>query len=447
MTFHRTRGFVASILLMFTLAGQPAHARPLPEVTLGDLIQIDFAYTTISDNFYRNVPPQVLLDGARAGMLAYLRERGIARPKIEVMHARPDGRGAVPAIERELGRAIVRYGSRVAVHEFIGAVIRGELAALHDPYAEFFTPRELPGFVHALDGTAFGGIGAVLGGDGTREPWRIDSVFDDAPAARAGLLDGDTIVNVDGTPAQGLTRDALTALLRGKIGSVVRIVVSREGEVHAPIEIVRAVVTPPELTARMLPGNVGYIALHAFGANAGTEVHRALRRLEARDANAFVFDLRGDGGGYEHAALAVASAFIAHGPIVAVQENHGKRRVTSADGSAVAPHPLVVLVDHDSASGSELVTAALADRGVGKVVGTRTFGKGLVQSVFPMPDGSAMKLTSARYFTPNGRDIDRVGIAPDVVVNEPADADVGVPGHDPQLDAALELLKKDVGSQ
>jgi carboxyl-terminal processing protease len=120
--------------------------------------------------------------------------------------------------------------------------------------------------------------------------------------------------------------------------------------------------------------------------------------------------------------------------------NHGHRQVTSADGSAPAALPLVVLVDGDSASGSELVTGAIADHGLGKIVGTRTFGKGLVQTMFPLPDGSAMKVTTARYFTPDGRDIDRVGITPDVVVGEPSDAQRGVPGRDAQLDAALLLL-------
>ena len=129
------------------------------------------------------------------------------------------------------------------------------------------------------------------------------------------------------------------------------------------------------------------------------------------------------------------------GPIVAVQENHGKRRVGQADGKALPARPLAVLVNHDSASGSELVAGAIQDRGVGKIVGTRTFGKGLVQTMVPLPDGSALKVTSAKYFTPNGRDIDGVGITPDIRVDEPADAALGVPGRDAQLDRALVMLQ------
>jgi carboxyl-terminal processing protease len=180
--------------------------------------------------------------------------------------------------------------------------------------------------------------------------------------------------------------------------------------------------------------------LRAFGPNAGPQVRAALERLRARGARAIVFDLRGNGGGYETSAVHVASAFVAHGTIVVTQTNHGHRVVTPADGLAPSPLPLAVLVDHDSASASELVTGAIADHHLGIVVGTRTFGKGLVQTMFPLPDGSALKVTTARYFTPDGRDIDRIGIEPNVVVDEPAGAVRGVPGNDPQLDAALHVL-------
>jgi carboxyl-terminal processing protease len=132
---------------------------------------------------------------------------------------------------------------------------------------------------------------------------------------------------------------------------------------------------------------------------------------------------------------------VTRGTIV-IQSNRGHEVATSADGSALVPQPLVVLVDGDSASGSELVTGAIADHHAGTILGTRTFGKGLVQTLFPLPDGSALKVTTARYFTPDGRDINRVGIRPDIVVEEPVGAARGVPGNDPQLDAALAFLAR-----
>jgi carboxyl-terminal processing protease len=423
------------------LAGVPALSPAAHDVSILDLVELELGYTTLSEQYYRQVKPQVLLDGARTGIVAYLRGRGVAAPQVAFMHARPDGRGAVPAIEQQVGKAIERYGSRVDVRQLVYNTIRGEAAALRDPYTVFFTKAQMDGFRTALDGASFGGIGIVLARDDAAGAWRVDQVFEGSPAARAGLEPGDRIAAVDGEPAGGLSSEELRAQLRGKIGTVVHLSVTRGGSpLPQPLALVRASITPPEVTARMLSGNVGYVALRIFGERAGEDVRAAAERLEARGAKALVFDLRNDGGGYESAAVKVAGDFIASGPLVAVAENHGKRRVTMAGGGALPPRPLAVLVNHDSASGSELVAAALQDRGLGKLVGTRTFGKGLVQTIVPLPDGAALKVTTARYFTPNGRDIDGIGVIPDDVVDEPADAELGVPGRDPQLDRALTLL-------
>ncbi len=397
-------------------------------------------YTTLTDQYYRRVSPQTLLDGARVGIIAYLYSRGIVDPPIGILHIRPDGRGVVPQIERQLGKAIARYGTRMEARQFVYAAIRGELGALRDPYSVFFTKAELSGFTTALDGRSFGGIGVVLATDADAG-FHVESVFAGGPAERAGLQPGDRILSVDGRPIAGLSTVAVGHLLRGQTGSIVRLALVRAGAAPFELSVTRAAIVPPEVTARLLPDDVGYLSLRSFGPAAGEQVHTALVHLHAQGARGLVFDLRGNGGGYESSAVHVASAFVPAGPIVATQTNRGPRRMTNADGSALAPIPLVVLVDGDSASGSELVTAAIADHGLGKIVGTRTFGKGLVQTLFPLPDGSALKVTTARYFTPNGHDIDRVGILPDVVVAEPADAQRGVPGHDAQLDAAVALLR------
>jgi carboxyl-terminal processing protease len=421
----------------------PAHAAR--EIALVDLIELDMGYTTITDQYYQAVAPQALLDGARVGMVAYLRGVGVENPQIAIMHARRDGRGVVPAIEQQLGKAIDRYGARVDARNLVYSAIRGELAALRDPYSVFFTKPELTGFTTALDGKSFGGIGIVIAGDAAQH-YRADQVFEGSPAGRAGIVAGDRIIAIGGKAVDGLTTDAISALLRGPVGTVVRIEVRADGDAASrELAITRAAITPPDVTARILSDRIAYVALRTFGPTAGQQVQAALVRLRAQGARATIFDLRGNGGGYESSAVHVASAFVASGSIVVTQTNHGHRLVTSADGKALAPLPLVVLVDHDSASGSELVTGAIQDHRLGKIVGARTFGKGLVQTMFPLPDGSAMKVTTARYFTPDGRDIDHIGITPDMAVDEPANAVRGVPGHDPQLDVALALLTAQVG--
>ncbi len=374
-------------------------------------------------------------------MLAALRARKIADPQVGLIRAQPNGRGAVPAISREIARIDVRYGSRVDVRELVYAAIRGELATLHDPYSVLFTKRELDAFSAAIDGRAFGGVGLVLASDDPAKAWRVDQVFANGPGARAGVLTGDVITAVDGVAAAGTTGTAIVAMLRGPAGSIVHVSIERNGvPLPAPVAIRRANVAPPSVTAKRLDGDVAYVALRSFDTTAATDIHAALAKLEAAGTRATILDLRGNGGGYESAAAHVASLFVASGPVVSVQENRGKRIVTNADGTALPARPLIVLVDGDSASGAELVAAAIHDRGAGRLVGTRTFGKGVVQTMFPLPDGAAIKLTTARYFTPSGRNIDHVGIEPDVEVARPVGAVLGSPGRDPQLDRALALL-------
>jgi carboxyl-terminal processing protease len=421
------------------LIGPATTLRAAEDVSMLDLIETEIGYTTINDQYYQLVKPQTLLDGARAGLVTYLRTRGIMNPQVAVMHARPDGRFSVPAIEQQIGKAIVRYGARVNARDLVYAAIRGELAALHDPYSVFFTKAELTGFSRALDGETFGGVGIVIAGDESGTHWRADQVFENGPAAKAGVQQNDEITDVDGTPLAGKTIDAIRALLRGKIGTVIHLSITRNGSTTPPIAVARAAVTPPEVTSRLI-GTIGYVALRTFGGSAGDEVRAAVQRLRKQGARACILDLRGNGGGYQSAAVHVASVFVPSGPIVSTQEKHGKRHVTKADGNALASQPLVVLVDGNSASGSELAAAAIAESKYGTLIGTRTYGKGLVQTIVPLPDGAGLKLTTARYFTAAGHDIDRVGITPGIVVEQTPAAATGVPGHDPQLDCAIAFL-------
>jgi carboxyl-terminal processing protease len=439
--FKRARRLAALAAGVLLLGTGPARPAALPAVSLLDLIDVEFGHTTIVDNYDQPVSLQRLLDGARTGIVAYLVERGIDDPQVGMMHARSDGRGAVPAIEQQIGRAIERYGARVVPRDLVYAAIRGELAALHDPYSVFFTAPEVKSFSAAIDGSAFGGVGIALAFDDATKTWRADTVFAGSPAARAGVQAGDVLAAVDGVPVETVPTAGIAPLLRGKIGTVVQLTIVRDGTpLAAPLAVTRAAITPPDVIAHELDGHIGYVALRSFPLDAATQLADAMHRLAARGARAYVLDLRGNGGGYESAAAQVASLFIPSGPVVTNEARGGKRTVTMADGRALPPAPLVVLVDGNSASGAELVAAAIQDRHLGQLVGTRTFGKGLVQTMFPLPDGSAIKLTTARYFTAGGRYIDRIGVLPNVVVTQPSDARTGVPGADPQLDRALGLL-------
>jgi carboxyl-terminal processing protease len=433
---------VSLMLIALVVLGGAGPVRASTSVSLLDLVEVDLAWTTIADHFDRPVTPQRLLDGARTGLIAELRARGIAHPQVAAMHAADaEGRGAVPAIDRQIALAIERYGKRVDTRGLVYAVIRGEVAALDDRYSVFFTASELHGFTRALDGASFGGIGVQLAFDPAAKVWRAESVFPGGPAAAAGIQPGDVIATVDGVALVSLADGRVTAALRGPVGSTVHLGIVRDGTpLAAPLAIVRATVTPPDVTEQLFPGNVGYVALHSFPLDAATQLRAALERLAGRGATTYVLDLRGNGGGYESAAVHVASLFIPSGTIASNHARLGLAVFSPADGHALPPAPLVVLVDGDSASGAELVAGALQDRKRGTLIGTRTFGKGVAQEMLPLPDGAAIKLTTMRYATAGGRFIDGIGLVPDIVVTEPDGAQRGVPGHDAQLDRALALL-------
>jgi carboxyl-terminal processing protease len=191
----------------------------------------------------------------------------------------------------------------------------------------------------------------------------------------------------------------------------------------------------------MLDGGIGYARLTVFGSTTATELTQALDRLEAQHAKAYVLDLRDNGGGYLNAAIEVSSKFIASGPIVSVESRGGSNTQYDAEDTAIPPRPLAVLVNKYTASASEITSGAIQDNGVGELVGEKTYGKGVVQSIHPLPDGSAVKITSARYLTPRGRDINQIGIMPDIDTIEPKDSRYGDPTKDPQLQSAITYLQ------
>ncbi|MBV8721802.1 MAG: hypothetical protein JO277_06615, partial [Candidatus Eremiobacteraeota bacterium] len=192
----------------------------------------------------------------------------------------------------------------------------------------------------------------------------------------------------------------------------------------------------------MLPGKIGYVELTVFGRDTGAELNSALTRLQQQGARAIVLDLRDNGGGYLEAAVAVSSKFISSGPIVSVESRASNITTLEADDTAIDPLPLVVLVNGYTASASEITSGAIQDSGVGTIMGTKTFGKGVVQTIYPLPDGSAVKITTARYLTPRNRDINHLGITPDVVVIENKHPQYGTLAKDEQLEHAVEYLNQ-----
>ncbi|MBD5606429.1 MAG: S41 family peptidase [Candidatus Eremiobacteraeota bacterium] len=403
-----------------------------------DFLELQIVYTTILARYERKVAPRVLVDGARVGVAAALIASGIRDANLPFTPARVDAGAGEDLVDALVLRQLARYGTRLDAHRLVQAAVAGELAALDDPYSLLFRPQAFKKFNAFLGNETFGGIGAVVSFEATRA--YVDRVLPGSPAERGGIARRDELVSVDGRDVTALGAAGLRDALRGKIGTPVSIVYrASAGSATSTVTLVRAAVRDPEVTTARF-GDVAYVALSRFGDRSGAEVAAALRDARSDGARAVVFDLRANGGGYGDEATAVASAFLRSGPVFTTRERGGATTVATATGKPEWTGPLAVLVDGDTASAAEIVAGAVKDDGLGTIVGARTFGKGVVQSVFPLPDGSAVKLTTARYTTPNGTDIDKRGIVPDVAVSEPRGATAGDPSTDPQLARALEIL-------
>jgi carboxyl-terminal processing protease len=283
----------------------------------------------------------------------------------------------------------------------------------NDDYALFYDPKGYEDF-RAYTKGSFSGIGVVL--DQRKDRLEVLSVLPSTPAEDAGLQPGDVLVEVDGAAVAEMTVDEAVASVKGPPGSEVMITVERSDE-ERTFEITRETIELPNLTGRMTADSVGYIRLYGFSDGAGNELRSEVADMERQGAEGIVLDMRDNGGGLFSEAIEVASVFIEDGEIVSFKEPSSEEVVYDAEGDAYEDVPVVVLVNQRTASASEIVAGALQDRDRAPVVGTTTFGKGSVQEVLPLPDGSAVKLTTGAYFTPDGTDINGTGIQPDVVVD------------------------------
>jgi len=286
---------------------------------------------------------------------------------------------------------------------------RGLVRQLNDPYAALYSPSEVSGMRRNRLGDRYGGLGMSI--EDHRGAMVIVSLFAGAPGAAAGFQPGDRIIAIDGAPTAGWSLDQVSDHLIGAPGTAVELTAARPG-VAAPIRVrvVRAVVHVPSVPYTLLfAPDVGYIPIEHFNESATEEVRTAIQSLRARGATSFVLDLRGNGGGELTQALGISNLFLATGvTIVSVHDRGSGTEVIHAAGPPSAPtEPVVVLVDRRTASASEIVAGALQDHDRAAVVGVPSFGKGLVQTMFPLDGGWAVKMTTGRWFTPRGRSIHR----------------------------------------
>ena len=436
---------ISALILFLALAatgGQlvPASAAALPQLPGEEAAEISTSYAYLTENFYKKVDSQAVLDSVRAELLSAMRLAGVKHVALPVMRA-----AATPASVREIDREVETAASesvhKFSLHDLSYVALDGMMRSVNDRYTVFMTPKEFAGLNQGLDGGDFGGTGIVIQVDDKTKYVSVENVIPDGPADKAGIEQDDLITTIDGASTKGMTLDVASSKLRGKEGTRVTLTLSRDGAAMAsPLTITRAKIHQLSVYEKMLPGKIGYVAVTVFGRTTGDELNTALERLQRDGARALVLDLRDNGGGYLESAVSVSSKFIPSGPIVSVESRASNVTTLDADDTAIPPVPLAVLVNGYTASASEITSGAIQDSSVGTIVGTKTFGKGVVQTIVPLPDGSAIKVTTARYLTPRNRDINHLGITPDIVVSENKHPQYGVPAKDDQLTRAIEYL-------
>lgn len=334
----------------------------------------------------------------------------------------------------------------VGTGELIEGAAVGIVNSLKDPYSTYMGPEVYKNLTEHMKG-AYGGVGLLVSME-QESRLTVVSPFKGTPAQKAGILSGDWILRIDGEDTTKMTLEEAANKMQGEPGLEVTLTVWREGfDAPKDYAITREIINIPSVEGQMLKHSpeIAYINITQFSEHTGKELDKVLEELKEFSYKGIILDLRNNPGGVLPAALDVAARFIPKGPIVHIVDKNNTETY-EAPGSNIQV-PLVVLVNKGSASASEIVSGAIKDTGAGTLVGERTFGKGLVQTVFPLAGGAAVKLTTAKYLTPNKIDINKTGIEPNVAVELPKELEREVllytPNEtkDPQLKKAVEILK------
>ena len=324
----------------------------------------------------------------------------------------------------------------VSKEDMQNGMFKGLVDSLGDVYSCYFTPQEYQSLQQQTEGVYFG-IGAYVSKDVESGACVISGVIKDTPAEAAGLMEGDVIYSVEGKEMNGLELEEVVSYIKGDEGTKVHITIYRNGE-PIEMELTRARVTSPTVDSEMKENGIGYLQITEFDDVTTAQFEENFASLKEQGMKGLIIDLRSNPGGNVTTVCEIAEKLLPEGLVFYMEDKNGKRTEYPCKG-ADFDLPLVVLVNEYSASAAEILSGAIKDAGIGKLVGKKTFGKGIVQTVAPLDDGSAIKLTIANYYTRNGNDIHLKGIEPDIEVDMDADAYLENK-IDTQLEKAIEVL-------
>lgn len=331
------------------------------------------------------------------------------------------------------------YDGHLTVSQLLDGLKEGLASATNDPYTEYFNAQQAKDFANQLN-NSFSGVGAELGKDSGGN-LVIVAPIKGFPADTAGLKAGDIITTINGESTAGMAVDAAVGKIRGPQGTKVTLGIVRGGTQALSFTITRANIQIPSVSTKTLDGNIGYMQIISFSDDTEALARQAAQQFKAAGVRGVILDLRGNPGGLLSAAVGVSSLWLPAGKTVVTEKGTGGQQVEASNGDAIlGGMPTVVLIDGGSASASEITAGALHDNGAARLIGTKSYGKGVVQQMLNLSDGSELKVTIASWYRPDGENINKKGIIPDQVVA--LDSAAAAAGTDTQLQAAEAYLNK-----
>ena len=386
------------------------------------------------------------LKGAFCGALAILLVIGVVSCGVKANIVSSGNKRVTADTERKLGvlHSLIdeSFLGEVDEKKLEEGLYEGYVSGLEDPYSVYYDAEDTKSFMESSEGE-YSGIGAVMTQNKDSGIITLTHVYEDSPAMKAGLADEDILYKVEGKEVTGEDLTEVVSRIRGDKGTEVELTVLR-GKKNEEVTVVavRDTIETQTVQTRMLEDHIGYLSVSEFDSVTYNQYVKGLNDLQGQGMKALVVDLRGNPGGNLNTVCDILDLMLPKGLIVYTQDKKGEKREMTSDEENQFTLPMTVLVNGNSASASEIYAGAIQDYGLGKIVGTQTYGKGVVQQIFDLRDGTCVKLTIAEYYTPKGRNINGTGITPDVKVEyEP---DEKSPEADNQLDTAVRELKKEL---
>ncbi|MBI2251449.1 MAG: S41 family peptidase [Armatimonadetes bacterium] len=406
----------------------------------------------IETEYIEKVDTNLLLNGAIDGLNTLLKENKI-KTDLPPLPKNIDFNTNIQNFKNRFEKIVNQYGGKFTQNTLIYASLKGMMFILNkppynDPYSVALEPKEYKILHEQMSGGNFGGIGVFIQLDKkNNNQLTVVEPIEETPAYIAGLRSGDQILKINAESTKGMDLDVAVKKIRGKIGTEVNLNIRRKNEIARDFILKRQFIHVKSAVPKLLNKKIGYIKLRVFGQDTNAEFKDALKKLIKKNAQGIILDLRNNGGGYITSAVDICSKFLPRGSLVVQVVNYrsGQKEPYRSYEFKSIKLPLVVLINNFSASASEIVAGAVQDTKIGILIGEKTYGKGSVQTIYEFQDGGALKYTIAHYLTPQGRDINKKGIMPDIEIK--TDPNLIGTSQDLQLKKAFQYLEKKAGGK